>query len=113
MKNVVSCTVNFPQIGFSEEQGWGGSGYNGTLQPMWAIKDDLSYTRGKHNFKFGYAFQNQFAAGIGEQQISGQAGLHLPGTSVPGATSFTSGSSFAPVLLGWAGSGGTHPQRPN
>src|SRR5207249_9142779 len=111
MKNVVSCTVNFPQIGFSEEQGWGGSGYNGTLQPMWAIKDDLSYTRGKHNFKFGYAFQNQFAAGIGEQLISGQAGFSFLGTSVPGATSFTSGSSFASFLLGWADSGGTDSKR--
>lgn len=111
MKNVVSCTVNFPIVSFSEEQGWGGSGYNGTLQPMWALRDDLNYTRGKHNFKFGYTFQSQRAAGIGEQQISGQAGFSFLGTSVPAATSFTSGSSFASFLLGWADSGGTDSKR--
>ncbi|MFN7939602.1 MAG: TonB-dependent receptor [Bryobacteraceae bacterium] len=111
MKNVVDCNVNFPIIGFSENQGWGGSGYNGTLQPMWALKDDLSYANGKHSFKFGYTFQSQRAAGIGEQQISGQAGFTFLGTSVPAATSFTSGSGFASFLLGWADSGGTDSKR--
>jgi outer membrane receptor protein involved in Fe transport len=111
MKNVVNCTVNFPIIAFSEFQGWGGSAFNGTEQPMWAIKDDLSYTRGGHNLKFGYTFQSQRASGIGEQQISGQAGFSFLGTSVPGATSFSSGSSFASFLLGWADSGGTDSKR--
>src|SRR5207245_8840016 len=69
------------------------------------------YTRCNPNFKFRYAFQNQFAAGIGEQLISGQAGFSFLGTSVPGATSFTSGSSFASFLLGWADSGGTDSKR--
>jgi hypothetical protein len=111
MKNVVNCNLNFPLITFSDEQGWGGAAFNGTEQPMWAIKDDLIYTRGKHNFKFGYAFQSQRSAGIGEQDISGAAGFSFMGTGVPGSSSFTSGSSFASFLLGWADSGGTDSQR--
>ena len=111
MKNVVNCNVNFPITSFSEFYGWGGSAFNGTEQPMWAIKDDLSRLSGKHSLKFGYAFQSQRAAGIGEQQISGTAGYSFLGTSVPGATSFTSGSSFASFLLGWADSGGTDSKR--
>jgi hypothetical protein len=78
---------------------------------MWAMKDDLSYTRGSHSLKFGYSFQSQRAAGIGQQQISGQAGFTFLGTSAPAATSFTSGSSFASFLLGWADAGGTDSKR--
>jgi hypothetical protein len=111
MKNVVDCNVNFPEITFTEFTGWGSDSYNGTEQPMWAIKDDLSYTRGKHNWKFGYAFESQRANGFGQQQISGASGYSFLGTSVPGATSFTSGSSFASFLLGWAHSGGTETDR--
>ena len=74
---------------------------------MWSIKDDLNYTRGKHNFKFGYAFQSQRANGFGEQNISGISNYSFEGTGVPGNTSFTSGSSFASFLLGWADSGST------
>ena len=107
MKNVIDCTVIFPQVTFTEFTGWGGVADSGTEQPNWSIKDDLSYTRGKHNFKFGYAFQSQRANGFGEQNVSGISGYSFLGTSVPGATSFTSGSSFASFLLGWADSGGT------
>ena len=107
MKNVIDCTVTFPQATFTEFTGWGGVAQNGTEQPMWSIKDDLNYTRGKHNFKFGYAFESQRANGSGEQNISGISGYSFLGTGVPGVTSFTSGSSFASFLLGWADSGST------
>ncbi|MGI8991517.1 MAG: carboxypeptidase regulatory-like domain-containing protein [Bryobacteraceae bacterium] len=116
MKNVIDCGVNFPEVTFSEFMQWGGDAYNGTEQPSWSVKDDLNYTRGKHNFKFGYAFESQRANGFGQQLISGVSGYSFLGTSVPGATSFSSGSSFASFLLGWADSGGTQtnlyqPQR--
>ncbi|HYM10801.1 MAG TPA: TonB-dependent receptor [Bryobacterales bacterium] len=111
MKNVIDCNANFAETTFTEFQGWGGDGDNGTEQPMWAIKDDLSYSRGKHTLKFGYAFDSQRANGFGQQQIGGAAGYSFLGTSVPGATSFTSGSSFASFLLGWADSGGTETVR--
>jgi outer membrane receptor protein involved in Fe transport len=109
--NVVDCNRNFPLLTFSEYSQWGGNSYNGTEQPHWAFKDDLSYSRGKHHLKFGTAFQSQRANGFGEQQISGGAGFSFLGTSVPGATSFTSGSSFASFLLGDANTGGTETIR--
>ncbi len=111
MKNVIDCNANFPELAFTEFTGWGTDSYNGTEQPLWAIKDDLSYSRGKHNFKFGYAFESQRANGFGQQQIAGASGYSFLGTGVPGVTSFSSGSSFASFLLGWADSGGTETDR--
>ena len=109
--NVVDCNVNFPRVVFSEFTAWGGTSYDGTDQPMWAIKDDLSYVRGKHTFKFGYDFQSQRANGWGQERISGESSFSFLGTSVPGATAFTSGSSFASFLLGDANSGITETHK--
>lgn len=111
IKNAVDCNVNFPNISFSDFTGWGSTAYNGTEQPMWAIKDDLSYIWGAHTFKFGYAFESQRANGFGQQNISGQASFSFLETSIPGATSATSGSSFASFLLGNADSGATETIR--
>ena len=71
------------------------------------MKDDFNYIHNKHSLKFGYDFQSQRANGWGEERISGQNSFSFLGTSVPGATSFTSGSSFASFLLGDAISGAT------
>src|SRR5436309_12819983 len=71
--NAVACDVNFPVIGFTEFSGWGGSARNGHEQPSWTIKDDFSYSRGKHSFKFGFVMQTQKSTGFGEQNIAGQA----------------------------------------
>ena len=111
MPNVVDCNVAFPQVTFSEFTGWGGTSYNGSENPIVALKDDLSYTRGKHNLKFGYSYQYQREVGTGQQNISGVSGYSFLGTSVPGATTETSGNSFASFLLGWADSGGTQTNR--
>jgi hypothetical protein len=109
--NVVDCNVNFPNISFSEFLSWGSTAYNGTEQPLWSIKDDLSYIRGKHTLKFGYGFESEKSHGFGQQNISGHAGFSFLETSVPGATSATSGSSFASFLLGDADSGNTETVR--
>ena len=109
--NVIDCNVNFPNISFSEFLSWGSTAYNGTEQPQWSIKDDLSYIRGKHTMKFGYAFESQKSHGFGQQNISGHAGFSFLETSVPGATSATSGNSFASFLLGAADSGNTETIR--
>jgi len=61
------------------------------------VKDDLNYIRGKHTLKFGYDFQSQWASFLG--------------ASVPAATSFTSGSSFASFLLGDANAGITETHK--
>ena len=109
--NAVDCNVNFPNLSFTEFTGWGSTAYNGTEQPSWSFKDDLSYIHGAHTLKFGYAFESQRANGFGEQNIAGQASFSFLETAVPGATSFTSGSSFASFLLGAADSGATETIR--
>lgn len=100
MKNVVDCNVNFPTLNFTEFTSWGGAADNGTEQPGWGIKNDLSYVRGKHTLKFGYEFQDQRANGFGQQDISGRADFSFLSTGVPNVSSATSGSSFASFLLG-------------
>lgn len=111
IKNVINCDNNFPTINFTEFTGWGSASNNGTLQPGWGLKNDLSYVRGSHTFKFGFQHQNQTANGVGHQDIAGRADFNFLGTSVPGATAFTSGSSFASFLLGDAHLGRTETPR--
>jgi hypothetical protein len=111
MKNVIDCNVNFAAATFTEFTSWGGTSLNGTEQPLWSFKEDLSYIRGSHTFKFGASFQSQRANGFGQQDISGRAGFSFLGTSIPGATSFNSGSSFASFLLGEANTGRTETNR--
>ncbi|HKE03717.1 MAG TPA: TonB-dependent receptor [Blastocatellia bacterium] len=110
-KGAVDCKVNFPAVEFTEFATWGAAADNGTEQPMWSIKDDFSLTSGKHNYKMGVAFQSQRAIGFGQQDIAGRAGFSFLTTSVPGATSATSGSSFASFLLGEAVFGRTETVR--
>jgi hypothetical protein len=100
-----------PNMSFTEFTSWGGTASSGHEQPMWAMKDDLSYTSGKHAFKFGFAYQTQPSTGFGQQNISGQAGFSFLSTGVPGDTTFRSGSSFASFLLGDAVSGATETIR--
>lgn len=111
IKNVIDCNNNFPSINFTEFSSWGSASNNGTLQPGWGIKNDLSYVKGSHTWKFGFQHQNQTANGVGQQDIAGRADFNFLGTSVPGATSFTSGSSFASFLLGEAHLGRTETPR--
>uniref|UniRef100_Q01ZH1 TonB-dependent transporter Oar-like beta-barrel domain-containing protein n=1 Tax=Solibacter usitatus (strain Ellin6076) TaxID=234267 RepID=Q01ZH1_SOLUE len=109
--NAVDCNVNFGNVSFSEFSGWGGAADNGTEQPRRAFKDDLSYVRGAHSFKFGGTYDHQEANGFGQQNIAGQAGFSFLETAVPGATSATSGSSFASFLLGYGDTGATETIR--
>jgi hypothetical protein len=109
--NAVDCSVNFGQLSFSEFSPWGGAADNGTEQPRFSVKDDFSLIAGNHSFKTGFAFDRQQANGFGQQQIAGQATFDYRNTSVPGATTQTSGSSFASFLLGQAFSGATETIR--
>ncbi|MCC6585653.1 MAG: TonB-dependent receptor [Bryobacterales bacterium] len=113
MKNVIDCNQNFPTINFTEYNTWGSASYNGTEQPGWGFKDDLSYIRGSHTFKFGFQYQDQNANGFGQQDIAGRADFNFLNTSIPGATSFpaSGGSSFASFLLGDAYLGRTETIR--
>ena len=109
--NVIDCNVNMGIIAFSEFATWGGSADNGTEQPRWTLKDDVTLSRGSHTFKSGFSFDRQQANGFGQQNISGRAGFDFRETSVPGATTLTSGSSFASFLVGAADNGNTETVR--
>ncbi len=113
IKNSVDCNQNFPSINFTEYSSWGAVSYNGTDQPGWGLKDDLSYIRGSHTLKFGFQHQNQNANGFGQQDIAGRADFSFLSTSVPGQTAFpaSGGSSFASFLLGDAFLGRTETIR--
>src|SRR5882762_4044598 len=109
--NAVDCNVNLGNIAFSELSTWGGAADNGTEQPRFSIKDDVTISRGSHTLKSGFTFDRQQANGFGKQNIAGRAGFDFRETSVPGATTLTSGSSFASFLLGVADTGNTETVR--
>ena len=111
MKNVIDCNDNLLAIEMTEYTTWGATSNNGTEQPGWGLKNDLSYIRGSHTFKMGFQHQNQNADGFGQQDIAGRAGFSYLGTSVPAATANTSGSAVASFLLGEAFTGRTETIR--
>ena len=115
LKIAIDCDVNFPTVQFNEGfANWGSSANNGTGQPLRAIKNDTSYFRGKHNFKFGYAWDDQRSNGFGQQDISGRVVFNRNGTGVPGSTSSSptnGGSAFASFLLGWVDNSETETVR--
>ncbi len=109
--NVPDCNDNLMNAAFSDYTQWGSTSTNGTFQPSWQVKEDLSWVKGKHTLKFGYLYQHQAAEGFGQQDIAGRAEFSFLGTSVPGATANTSGGSFASFLLGDANLGRTETVR--
>jgi hypothetical protein len=109
--NAVDCDQNMGIISFSEFSTWGASSYNGTEQPRLTIKNDLTFLAGAHTLKGGFLFDRQQANGFGQQDYGGRAGFDFKQTGLPGVTQFTSGSSFASFLLGYADSGRTETIR--
>ncbi len=112
-KGAIDCNQAFPQISFTEQTGWGGSVVAGHSQPSWSVKDDFSYIRNNHTFKFGFTYSYPPSIGIGAQSIAGTATFSYLGTSVPADNTFKSGAGFASFLLGDAYSGGTEDYRDN
>ena len=111
--NAVDCNQNFGIISFSEFATWGGSSYNGTEQPRFSIKDDLTISMGSHTIKTGFTYDRQQANGFGQQDLGGRAGFSFLETGVPGATTLANagGNSFASFLLGVADTGRTETIR--
>ena len=114
LKHAIDCDVNFPVVTMSDYATWGSSANNGTFQPLFSIKNDLSYLRGKHNLKFGYNFDKQHANGFGQQNIGGAVGFNRNGTAVPASTvsnPTNGGNAFASFLLGWVNNSSTETVR--
>jgi len=113
IKNAVDCDQNMGIITFSEFTQWGTSSYNGTKQPRFTVKDDVTFIKGSHTIKTGFTYDRQQANGFGQQDYGGRAGFDFKNTGVPGVTNFATagGSSFASFLLGYANSGRTETIR--
>jgi hypothetical protein len=111
--NAVDCNQNFGAITFTEFSTWGAASYNGTEQPRFSIKDDLTISKGSHTIKTGFTFDRQQANGFGQQDIGGRANFTFRETAIPGTTTLATGggSSFASFLLGAANSGRTETIR--
>ena len=111
--NSVDCNQNMGAVQFTELTAWGGVSYNGTEQPRFTIKDDLTFTRRSHTIKAGFTYDRQQANGFGQQDIGGRARFSFLQTGVPGVTNFANagGSSFASFLLGYANEGRTETIR--
>jgi len=111
--NVLDCNQNMGAITFTEFSGWGATSYNGTKQPRFTVKDDVTFIRGSHTIKTGFTYDRQQANGFGQQDYGGRAGFSFLQTGLPGVTNFNNagGSSFASFLLGYANSGRTETIR--
>jgi Carboxypeptidase regulatory-like domain len=113
LKGAIDCNKNFGQVTFTEFASWGDAAENGTQQPRWTLKNDLSILSGNHTFKTGATFDLQEAFGFGQQAIAGTSSFSWRETAVPGATSQVNGggSSMASFLLGYVNNGGTEQIR--
>jgi len=113
IKNAVDCNQNMGAITFSEFTTWGATSYNGTKQPRFTVKDDVTFVKGSHTLKTGFTYDRQQANGFGQQDYAGRAGFDFKMTGVPGVTNFATagGSSFASFLVGWANTGRTETIR--
>ena len=111
--NAVDCNQNFGAIQFTEFSTWGAASYNGTKQPRFTVKDDVTFIKGSHTIKTGFTYDRQQANGFGQQDYAGRARFSFLQTGLPGITNFAAagGSSFASFLLGYANEGRTETIR--
>jgi hypothetical protein len=111
LPNVPDCDTNLSLVSFNGEfTGWGGYAHNGSDNPVVDFNDDMTYVRGKHTFKWGYAYDNTHYDGKGQQDIAGNTTFDRSLTSIPLNTNQATGggSAFAAFLLGDAYSGMVH-----
>ena len=107
--NTPDCNINMVNLTFGGDgyRQWGSSGKSGSNQPVFSFNDNLTWSRGRHTFKFGGTYQRNYYDGMGYAGMAGIVGFATAGTSRPGVTSFTSGggNSFASFLLGQVDNG--------
>jgi hypothetical protein len=101
--NYPDCDVAFPQISFSNEfTSWGGAATAGSDSNIIEIKDDMTWVKGSHTFKWGFFYNDTLYDGFGTQNIAGNVTSTFQSTSLAGSTSQATGggSAFASFLLG-------------
>jgi outer membrane receptor protein involved in Fe transport len=104
MPNVPDCNENLVNLSWSNGYTqWGNQASNGSENTTYAFNDDLSWIKGKHQFKAGGMYQLNHYNGFGHAYLSGLATFNFTKTGLPGNTNFTTagGNPFASFLLGW------------
>jgi hypothetical protein len=111
--NVPACDRNLPAVSFGDLQAWGGNGFNGSENPTYSFNDDLSYTRGKHTFKFGYLHEIAPYVGLGQQSGAGTVTFGNANTALPAQSSRNVGGGvgFASFELGVSNGATIHTPR--
>lgn len=105
--NVPDCDRNLPRLIIADYGNWGGLGFNGSENPSYTFKDDLSWIRGRHVFKMGYLYEYAPYVGLGQQYGAGQVNFGTNTTALPGQSNRNVGGgvAFASFLLGLANNG--------
>ena len=101
--NWPDCNDNFPQIGLNGEfTNWGSQDTNTQGSVNWELRNDLTWVKGRHTFKFGAFYNNTISDGGGSQNYSGNVSFSATSTGVPNVSSQATGggSAFASFLLG-------------
>lgn len=104
LPNVPNCNDNLINLAFSGYGSWGGTADNGSENTIYSFNDDLSWIKGRHQFKAGGMYQRTHYNGFGRQCEAGCVSFNTTETGRPGDTNFTTGggNAFASFLLGWA-----------
>ncbi len=107
--NTPNCDLDMVNLTFGADgyRQWGSSGSSGSNQPVFSFNDNLTWSHGRHTFKFGGTYQRNYYDGIGNAGVAGIVGFATAETAVPGNTNFNTGggNSFASFLLGQVDNG--------
>ena len=101
--NWPDCNVNFPQLNFGDTfTSWGSNDTNTQGSVNWELRNDLTWVKGSHTFKFGGFYNNTIYNGGGSQNYSGNVSFSSTNTGVPNVSSQATGggAGFASFLLG-------------
>ena len=101
--NWPDCNTNFPQISFGDTfTSWGSQDTNTQGSVNWEVRNDLTWVKGRHTFKFGGFYNNTIYDGGGSQNYSGNVSFSSTNTGVPNVSSQATGggAGLASFMLG-------------
>jgi hypothetical protein len=113
VKGSWDCNRNLLIVENSDYNTWVARAYDGSENFAFSFGDDLTITKGRHTFKFGYLWERIHYNGFGQQTIGGLIRGDRRSTSVPNDNNLNTGggNGFASFLLGQGFTGGTENDR--
>jgi hypothetical protein len=91
-------------ITFSEFTTWGATSYNGTKQPRFTVKDDVTFVKGSHTLKTGFTYDRQQAKRFRPAGLRRPGGLRFQDDGVPGGDQLCHGRrQLVRVVPCWLG----------